>query len=45
VPILTMGGDYTPVFVIGAALAIIAMASIWILCGKIEPLGQKSISK
>ncbi len=43
VPVLTMGGNYTPVFIIGAGLAIIAMASIWILCGKIEPLGQKRI--
>ncbi len=38
VPILTAGGNYTPAFAIGAGLAIIAMASIWILCPKIEPL-------
>ncbi|MEM8900767.1 MAG: MFS transporter, partial [Bacteroidota bacterium] len=38
IPILTSGGNYTPAFVIGAALAVIAMASIWILCPKIEPL-------
>ncbi len=38
VPILTAGGNYTPAFIIGASLAIIAMASIWILCPKIEPL-------
>lgn len=38
VPWLTAGGNYTPAFVIGAALAIITMASIWILCPKIEPL-------
>lgn len=38
VPMLTTGGNYTPVFFLGAALAIIAMASIWILCPKIEPL-------
>lgn len=38
VPWLTMGGNYTPAFVIGAALAIIALASVWFLCGKIEPL-------
>ncbi|MEL7118058.1 MAG: MFS transporter [Bacteroidota bacterium] len=38
VPWLTAGGNYTPAFVIGAALAVIAMASIWILCPKIEPL-------
>ena len=41
IPILTSGGNYTPAFVIGAALAVIAMASIWILCPKIEPLQPK----
>ncbi|MEM7373404.1 MAG: MFS transporter [Bacteroidota bacterium] len=38
IPWLTSGGNYTPAFVIGAALALIAMASVWILCPKIEPL-------
>lgn len=42
VPWLTSGGNYTPAFVIGAALAIIAMASVWILCPKIEPLKPKT---
>jgi len=41
VPWLTSGGNYTPAFVIGAALAVIAMASIWFLCGKIKPLQSK----
>jgi ACS family hexuronate transporter-like MFS transporter len=41
VPWLTSGGNYTPAFVIGAGLAVIAMASIWILCPKIEPLKPK----
>lgn len=41
VPWLTSGGNYTPAFIIGAALAIIALASIWILCAKIEPLRKK----
>lgn len=41
VPWLTSGGNYTPVFIIGAALAIIALASIWMLCGNIEPLREK----
>jgi ACS family hexuronate transporter-like MFS transporter len=41
VPWLTMGGNYTPAFVIGAALAIITMASVWILCPKIEALKPK----
>ena len=40
VPWLTSGGNYTPAFIIGAALAIITMASIWILCPKIEPLKE-----
>lgn len=38
VPWLTAGGNYTPAFVIGAAFAVIAMASVWILCPKIYPL-------
>lgn len=38
VPQLTAGGNYTPAFVIGAALALIAVGSIWLLCPKIEPL-------
>ena len=42
VPWLTMGGNYTPAFVIGAALALIALASVWGLCGKIEPIKQRS---
>ncbi|WP_165749241.1 MFS transporter [Cellulophaga sp. Z1A5H] len=41
VPWLTKGGNYTPVFIIGAALAMLALASIWGLCGKIEPLKPK----
>jgi MFS transporter, ACS family, hexuronate transporter len=41
VPWLTSGGNYTPAFVIGAALALFAMGSIWILCPKIEPLQAK----
>ena len=40
VPWLTSGGNYTPAFVIGAALAIITIASVWILCPKIEPLKE-----
>ncbi len=38
IPWLTAGGNYTPAFVIGAALALIAMISIWVLAPKIEPL-------
>ena len=38
VPWLTAGGNYTPAFVIGAALAITAMMSILVLCPKVERL-------
>lgn len=38
VPWLTADGNYTPAFVIGASLAIIAMLAVWILIPKIEPL-------
>ena len=38
VPILTADGNYAPAFIIGASLAIIAMAAVWILIPKIEPL-------
>ena len=41
VPWLTSGGNYTPAFVLGAALAITAMASVWILIPKVEPLKPK----
>ncbi|QDP02126.1 MFS transporter [Thalassotalea sp. PS06] len=42
VPILTADGNYTPAFVIGASLAIIAMLAVWILIPKVEPLTRKS---
>lgn len=38
VPILTADGNYTSAFVIGASLAVTAMAAVWILIPKIEPL-------
>lgn len=38
VPILTADGNYTPAFIIGASLAILAMAAVWLLIPKIEPL-------
>lgn len=41
VPILTADGNYAPAFIIGASLAVIAIASIWILIPKIEPLKAK----
>jgi len=42
VPWLTSDGNYSLAFAIGAGLALIAMASIWILCPKIEPLKPSS---
>ncbi|GIU47570.1 MFS transporter [Shewanella sp. KT0246] len=42
VPYLTANGNYTPAFVIGASLAVIAIASVWILIPKIEPVSPKS---
>ena len=42
VPWLTMGGNYAPAFIIGAALALIALAAVWGLCGTIAPLKPRS---
>ncbi|WP_028282131.1 MFS transporter [Olleya marilimosa] len=42
VTFITTGGNYIPAFLIGGALAIIALLSIWVLCPKIEPLKPKS---
>jgi len=42
VPWLTTGENYTPAFIIGAALAIIAMISVLILCPSIELLRNKN---
>lgn len=42
VPWLTADGNYYPAFIIGASLAIIAMAAVWILIPKVEPLKPKS---
>lgn len=41
VPWLTMGGNYAPAFAIGAGLALLALASVWVVCGRIEPLKPK----
>ncbi|GEA01193.1 MFS transporter [Alteromonas sp. KUL17] len=40
VPMLTTDGNYTPAFIIGASLAIIAAAAVWLLIPKIEPIKQ-----
>lgn len=44
IPWLTTGGNYTPAFIVGAALALIAMAAVWILCGEIKPLKPRSMT-
>lgn len=41
VPFLTADGNYTPAFVIGASLAIIAMIAVWVLIPKVAPLKQR----
>jgi ACS family hexuronate transporter-like MFS transporter len=47
VPWLTSGGNYTPAFIIGAALAIITIVSVWVLIPKVEALKgvEKIINK
>ncbi len=42
VPYLTADGNYTPAFVIGASLAIIAVVAIWVFIPKVEPLKKKA---
>jgi MFS transporter, ACS family, hexuronate transporter len=41
VPSLTADGNYTVVFIIGAALAIVAMLSVWLLCPNITTIRAK----
>jgi ACS family hexuronate transporter-like MFS transporter len=41
VPWLTADGNYSPAFVIGASLAVIAMLSVWILIPTVERLKPK----
>ena len=42
VTFVTTGGNYTPAFLIGGALAIIALTAVWVLIPKIEPLKSKN---
>jgi len=42
VPIMTLGANYYSVFVLGAGLALTAIASVWLLCGDIKPLKPKT---
>ncbi|MCC1484030.1 MFS transporter [Winogradskyella immobilis] len=41
IPILTAGKNYIPAFIVGGALAVIALLAVWLLCPKIEPLKEK----
>ena len=38
IPFITTGGNYTWAFIVGGALAAIALFAIWVLCPKIEAL-------
>jgi len=38
VPIMTTGGNYFSIFVLGAVMALTAIAAVWFLCGYIAPL-------
>ncbi len=41
VPFITKGGNYLPAFLIGGALAFIALTAVWLLCPRIEALKPK----
>ncbi len=41
IPIITVN-SYAPAFAVGAALAILSVLSVWIMCGKIQPLSPKT---
>ncbi len=41
IPVITVN-SYAPAFAVGAALAILSVLSVWILCGHIRPLEAKS---
>jgi ACS family hexuronate transporter-like MFS transporter len=43
VPVLTAGANYAPVFILGSALALTAIAAIWLLCGDIKPLKPRTV--
>ncbi|NNF66388.1 MAG: MFS transporter [Gammaproteobacteria bacterium] len=41
IPVITVN-SYAPAFIVGAALAILTVLSVWILCGHIQPLKPRS---
>ncbi len=45
IPWLTAGGNYTPAFVIGAALALVTFISVVVLCPDIRPITKNTTSE
>ncbi|MEO0345180.1 MAG: MFS transporter, partial [Pseudomonadota bacterium] len=43
IPIITVH-SYAPAFAVGAGLAIMTVLSVWVLCGKIQPLSPRTAS-
>lgn len=41
IPVITVN-SYAPAFAVGAALAILSVLSVWLLCGRIQPLKPPS---
>nr|WP_210432292.1 MFS transporter [Iodidimonas gelatinilytica] len=41
IPVITVN-SYAPAFIVGAALAVLSVLSIWVLVGKVEPLTPQS---
>ena len=41
IPVITVN-SYAPAFIVGAGLAILTVLSVWILCGHIQPLSDRS---
>lgn len=41
IPIITVN-SYAPAFAVGAGLAIMTVLSVWVLCGKIQPLSPRT---
>lgn len=41
IPVITVN-SYAPAFVVGAALAILSVLSVWVLCGHIQPLKPRA---
>jgi ACS family hexuronate transporter-like MFS transporter len=43
IPVITVN-SYAPAFAVGAGLAIMTVLSVWLLCGKIQPLSPRAAS-